>query len=329
MGRGICSKKDQASHVQGLEDPKIRGSPFLTSLGFVQGKGGCGMLAGAGPPGGGHQPQLDGRRLRADTSRAGSHSVFIVGSVSAGTYTSGTAGTLDPARLRGRRGLWAEGTAGHARRGTGTGQPCFCGWWHDLGSIQPAWSIPLASSIPSASTSEHPAGLEHPIRVHLGASRWPWSIPSRSSIPPTSDTPSTLNHPISLGAPQCPGSIPPSPGNLALPVHIPAGHPTPVPPDIPATSLQPTARAGRGTRTRPASPPAHPASQSRHPRASVCRARGVPPPPVRIPWDAGREAVSAAHGKTRRTRGKPRPVASPGSGVVGLGAVPGGNSRGR
>lgn len=292
--------------MQGLEDPKIRGSPFLTSLGFVQGKGGCGMLAGAGPPGGGHQPQLDGRRLRADTSRAGSHSVFIVGSVSAGTYTSGTAGTLDPARLRGRRGLWAEGTAGHARRGTGTGQPCFCGWWHDLGSIQPAWSIPLASSIRSASTSEHPAGLEHPshiclehpaglehpIRVHLGASRWPWSIPSHSSIPPTSDTPSTLNHPISLGAPQCPGSIPPSPGNLALPVHIPAGHPAPVPPDIPATSLQPTARAGRGTRTPPASPPAHPASQSRHPRASVCRARGVPPTSCPHPlgcWKGGCE----------------------------------------
>lgn len=329
--------------MQGLEDPKIRGSPFLTSLGFVQGKGGCGMLAGAGPPGGGHQPQLDGRRLRADTSRAGSHSVFIVGSVSAGTYTSGTAGTLDPARLRGRRGLWAEGTAGHARRGTGTGQPCFCGWWHDLGSIQPAWSIPLASSIRSASTSEHPAGLEHPshiclehpaglehpIRVHLGASRWPWSIPSRSSIPPTSDTPSTLNHPISLGAPQCPGSIPPSPGNLALPVHIPAGHPAPVPPDIPATSLQPTARAGRGTRT-----PPHPCQPTQHRRAGTrghrFAGRGVsPPPPARIPWDAGREAVSAAHGETRRTRGKPRPVASPGSGVVGLGAVPGGNSRGR
>lgn len=168
ISQGIYSKKDQASHVRGLEGLKTRGSPLLGSVGLVQGKGCCGIPAGAGPPGRG-TPAVAGQRQR----QAGCHSVFIVGSVLAGTYTSGTVGTLGPARQRGPQGDRGRGSSWACTEGDRWDQasPCFCGWQHHLGSIPPALAASHPPrSIPSTSTSEHPIclGAPHPPRgFHL------------------------------------------------------------------------------------------------------------------------------------------------------------------
>lgn len=182
---------------------------------------------------------------------------------------------------------WLEGHTG----GAGGSQ---CVYWGGFGghrypadTLGPAWQrghghreLLVSSVLLSSGVCIHlgaswriPSRLGHPICIHLGAPRWPWSIPSSSSA--------SHLHP--------PWSIPPHPPWPSHPLwSIPKSL------SIPVTSLSPLFSChqlpAHGL-SRPRPPP----TLSTHPGVQLCRARGAPASLPRVP-----------QGETRSTAGKLR-----------------------